>query len=88
MSDPQVNPDKLADKVVSALQDTKEDFTEAEVRALRQAALFIIGAQAAGAVARHVIKGMLWLGWVVLLWVAWKNGTLASFYTSPWLHPP
>lgn len=80
-----VKNDELADKIIAALR-THDTFTEEEVKALRAAALFIISMRTAGAVGKWFVRTILWFGWLFLLIMAWKNGTLSSMISN-WPHP-
>ena len=80
-----VNRDLLADKIISIVR-ANEQFTDDEAKVLRSVVLFIISMRTACVVMRALMKAALWGGWVVLLFVAWKNGNLPSTLTN-WPHP-
>lgn len=77
--------DEMISKVAAALQEQGYLFTEEEKATLRAVALFIISMRTAGVVIHSVGRFLLWSGWIVLLLLAWKNGTLLSSLTN-W-HP-
>ena len=74
----------LVERLLVILRERRDDFTDEQFEILQNVAMTLIGIQAMGSVVRFAYRFMWICGWILLVYAAWRSGTLSKLDLPPW----